>query len=70
MSVGTVFGILAVSIFALMLATSCIWAIVKVVAEFAGCEDDPEDISSEAKKPEVVSAGYHANAELHPPCRT
>ena len=70
MSVGTIFGILAVSIFALMLATSCIWAIVKVVAELAGCEDDTEEISSEAIAPEVVSAGYHANAELHPPCRT
>ena len=70
MSLGTIFGILAVSIFAMMLATACIWAIVKVVSEIAGCEDDPEDLFPEADKPGVVSAGYHANAEVHPPCRT
>ena len=43
MSISTIFGLFAVSLFALMIAIAVGWAIVKTVSEIAGCDDDPED---------------------------
>lgn len=70
MDLGTFCGIAALSCFALAVFFGVGWAVVKIVSEVADCDEDPESYLPEGDKPEVVNAGYHASAELHPPCRT
>ncbi len=54
MSASSIAAIVALSLFALALVIGIGWAIVTVITEICGCDDDPETIFPEAPKADGV----------------